>query len=191
MLVVCALRGRKVLYSSRQIALSCIVGVLLLMGGNLTLSYAELAVSLGAGGADLGGHAVVVSGARFVAAGQTSHSGRGKAGLALGILGLFVLFWPELTSRNALGHEELWASLSLHWRIVQLGARIGAIEALAIWHGSFSVPRVGKCLRQASRTLSLRYWHGDFSRVVWTARGIGAVLYLVVCGSWIGYTAYI
>jgi drug/metabolite transporter (DMT)-like permease len=27
--------------------------------------------------------------------------------------------------------------------------------------------------------------------VVWTARGIGATLYLVVCGSWIGYTAYI
>src|SRR6266446_6945399 len=32
---------------------------------------------------------------------------------------------------------------------------------------------------------------GDFSRVVWTPRGMGAVLYLVVCGSWIGYTAYI
>ena len=32
---------------------------------------------------------------------------------------------------------------------------------------------------------------GDFSRVVWTARGVGAVLYLVVGGSWIGYTSYI
>jgi len=32
---------------------------------------------------------------------------------------------------------------------------------------------------------------GDFSRVVWTPRGIGATVYLVVCGSWIGYTAYI
>jgi drug/metabolite transporter (DMT)-like permease len=27
--------------------------------------------------------------------------------------------------------------------------------------------------------------------VLWTARGIGAVCYLIVCGSWIGYTAYI
>jgi drug/metabolite transporter (DMT)-like permease len=27
--------------------------------------------------------------------------------------------------------------------------------------------------------------------VQWTARGVGAILYLVVCGSWIGYTAYI
>jgi drug/metabolite transporter (DMT)-like permease len=32
---------------------------------------------------------------------------------------------------------------------------------------------------------------GDLARVVWTVRGISATLYLVVCGSWIGYTAYI
>jgi drug/metabolite transporter (DMT)-like permease len=32
---------------------------------------------------------------------------------------------------------------------------------------------------------------GDLSRTVWTARGIGATLYLVVFGSWVGYTAYI
>jgi drug/metabolite transporter (DMT)-like permease len=32
---------------------------------------------------------------------------------------------------------------------------------------------------------------GDASRVVWTFRGLSAVLYLLVCGSWIGYTAYI
>jgi drug/metabolite transporter (DMT)-like permease len=32
---------------------------------------------------------------------------------------------------------------------------------------------------------------GDFSHVAWTAHGVGAMLYLVVCGSWVGYTAYI
>jgi drug/metabolite transporter (DMT)-like permease len=32
---------------------------------------------------------------------------------------------------------------------------------------------------------------GDLSHVRWTTRGVSAVLYLVVCGSWIGYTAYI
>src|ERR1700681_2852915 len=47
MLAVCALTGRRIFYSPRQIALASIVGVLLLMGGNLTLSYAELSVSTG------------------------------------------------------------------------------------------------------------------------------------------------
>src|SRR5207253_8324260 len=31
----------------------------------------------------------------------------------------------------------------------------------------------------------------DFAHVTWTARGIGAIAYLVVGGSLIGYTAYI
>src|ERR1700739_3927975 len=47
MLAVCAWTGRKVWYSPQQIARSAVVGLLLLMGGNLTLSYAELSVSTG------------------------------------------------------------------------------------------------------------------------------------------------
>ena len=31
----------------------------------------------------------------------------------------------------------------------------------------------------------------DVRHVNWTARGLGAILYLVVFGSWVGYTAYI
>src|SRR6202021_1538399 len=47
MLAVCALTGHKALYSPRQIALAAVVGLLLLMGGNLTLCYAELTVAPG------------------------------------------------------------------------------------------------------------------------------------------------
>ena len=32
---------------------------------------------------------------------------------------------------------------------------------------------------------------GSFHRAVWTPRGVVAILYLVTCGSWIGFTAYI
>jgi len=31
----------------------------------------------------------------------------------------------------------------------------------------------------------------DFSHVIWTRRGVGAIAYLVVFGSLVGYTAYI
>src|SRR3984957_9727745 len=47
MLGVCAATGRRVLYSAKQIALASVVGILLLMGGNLTLSWAELTVPSG------------------------------------------------------------------------------------------------------------------------------------------------
>src|SRR5579885_3609903 len=44
---VCAATGKRIFYSPSQIARSAVVGLLLLMGGNLALSYAELAVSSG------------------------------------------------------------------------------------------------------------------------------------------------
>src|SRR6202795_2583515 len=47
MLVVCAATGRRIWYSARQIALAAVVGILLLMGGNLTLSWAEQTVASG------------------------------------------------------------------------------------------------------------------------------------------------
>src|SRR5579864_2600368 len=113
MLAVAALAGRQVAYPPRQIALAGVVGVLLLMGGNLTLSYAELLVSSG-----LAALIIAITPLWFLVLdslllGDHHISGRGKAGLALGIAGLFVLFYPELVSKTALGHREFWASLSL------------------------------------------------------------------------------
>src|SRR3977135_529684 len=113
MLGVCALTGRRVLYSARQIALAATVGILLLMGGNLTLSWAELSVPPG-----LAALIIAITPLWFLVLdslllGDHHISARGKAGLALGIVGLFVLFYPELTSSTALSRKEFWASASL------------------------------------------------------------------------------
>src|SRR4051794_24249076 len=40
-------------------------------------------------------------------------------------------------------------------------------------------------------SLLLAFALRDPSKAVWTARGVAATLYLVVFGSWVGYTAYI
>src|ERR1700680_3177054 len=47
MLAWCALSGRRVRFSSGELFHMAVVGILLLMGGNLTLSYAELVVPTG------------------------------------------------------------------------------------------------------------------------------------------------
>src|SRR5271155_3447366 len=112
MLAVCAATGRKVLYSPRQIALAAVVGLLLLMGGNLTLSYAELSVSSG-----LAALIIAITPLWFLVLdslllGDHHISARGKAGLALGIVGLFVLVWPQLQA-GSMGRREFLASISL------------------------------------------------------------------------------
>src|SRR5579862_3983218 len=47
MLVYCRLKGQNVFYDSRHMAQLAVIGILLLMGGNLTLSYAEQYVPTG------------------------------------------------------------------------------------------------------------------------------------------------
>jgi drug/metabolite transporter (DMT)-like permease len=190
MLVVCALTGRRIWYSARQIALAAVVGILLLMGGNLTLSWAELSVPSG-----LAALIVAITPLWFLVLdslllGHHKISWRGKAGLALGIAGLFVLFWPELHSTTALGRRELWASLGLIGG--SFSWALGSVLSKR-WQSGMDVfsATAWQVTAAGAANFLFAVAAGDFSRVTWTPRGLGAVLYLVVCGSWIGYTAYI
>jgi drug/metabolite transporter (DMT)-like permease len=189
-LAVCAATGRKILYSPRQIALSAVVGILLLMGGNLTLAWAELTVPSG-----LAALIIAITPLWFLVLdslllGHHRISWRGKAGLALGIVGLFVLFWPELHSTSQLGRRELFSSLGLlggsfSWALGSVLSKRwqSGMDVFSATGWQVTAAGIGSFLF----ALAL----GEFSRVVWTTRGVSAVLYLVVCGSWIGYTAYI
>ena len=47
MLAFCAVRGKRVFYNWRQLGEMAVVGLLLLTGGNLTLSYAEKHIASG------------------------------------------------------------------------------------------------------------------------------------------------
>jgi drug/metabolite transporter (DMT)-like permease len=189
MLAVCALTGRKILYSPKQLALAAIVGLLLLMGGNLTLSYAELSVSSG-----LAALIIAITPLWFLVLdtlllGDHHISPRGKAGLVLGIVGLFVLVWPELKS-GTIGHRELWASISLIFGSFTWA--LGSVLAKRWQSGMDVFSATGWQVTAAGAgNFIFALFNGDLSRVTWTARGLGAVAYLVVCGSWIGYTAYI
>jgi drug/metabolite transporter (DMT)-like permease len=189
MLAVCAATGRKVLYSPRLIALAAIVGLLLLMGGNLTLCYAELSVSSG-----LAALIIAITPLWFLVLdslllGNHHISNRGKAGLALGIVGLVILVWPDL-QQGSLGHREFWASISLiggsfSWALGSVLSKrwLSSMDVFSSTAWQVAISGVANLL--------FAFLNGDLSRVTWTARGLGATAYLVVCGSWIGYTAYI
>jgi drug/metabolite transporter (DMT)-like permease len=190
MLIVCAAMKKRIWYSPRQIALAAVVGILLLMGGNLTLSWAELSVPTG-----LAAMIISVTPLWFLVLdslllGHHHISSRGKAGLALGIAGLAVLFWPELHSTSEMGRRELFSCLSL------LGGSfswaLGSVLSKRWQSGMDIFSATAWQITAAGAANFLFAWAvGDIPQVVWTTRSVGAVLYLVVCGSWIGYTAYI
>ena len=191
MLAFCALRGKTILYRPRQLAQMAVVGILLLMGGNLTLSYAERHVASGLAALILAVTPLWFLVLDTLLLGDHHVTGRGKAGLALGIVGLVVLLWPQLMRTGPFGSTELWSSLSLvggsfSWALGSVLAKkwkspeIDPFSATA-W----------EIIAAAIANLLFSFAVGGFSHVVWTSRGVGAILYLVVGGSWIGYTAYI
>src|ERR1700691_2771409 len=113
MLAYCALSGRRLKFATRQLSHFAAVGILLLMGGNLTLSYAERIVPTG-----LAALLIAVTPLWFLVLdtlllGDHHISRRGKLGLAIGVAGVLVLIWPDLQHDNSLGHRELWWSLAL------------------------------------------------------------------------------
>jgi drug/metabolite transporter (DMT)-like permease len=191
MLAFCALRGRTVRYSSLQLSRMAVVGILLLMGGNLTLSYAERHVASG-----LAALIIAVTPLWFLVLdswllGDHHIAIRGKIGLSLGAAGLVVLLWPDLVATSALGRVQFWASFSLlggsfSWALGSvLAKRWKSPEVDPFSATAWQMIAAGVANFLVALAL------GDLSRAVWSPRGIGAMLYLVVFGSWVGYTAYI
>ena len=191
MLAYCGLTGRTLRYPARELGHMATVGILLLMGGNLTLSYAEQIVPTG-----LAALLIAVTPLNFLVLdslllGDHHISNRGKIGLAIGVAGVVVLIWPELMHPSSLGRRELW------WSIALLGGSF-------VWALGSVLSKKWK--NPAIDPFSAIAWQVTFAgianllfallmernaAVIWSARGVGAIAYLIVCGSWIGYTAYI
>ena len=190
MLVYCGFTGRQILYSSRQLWHMAVIGILLLMGGNLTLSFAEQVVPSG-----LSALLISITPLWFLVLdswliGRHRISRRGMFGLALGIVGMVILLWPRLTATTALGRRELWYALSL------LGGSfswaLGSVLSKRWQSGEDPFSSTAwQIVFAGIANLLFAVTAGDFSLAHWTPRSMGAILYLIVGGSWIGYTSYI
>lgn len=190
LLIFCAARGHQIRYRPTQLLHMAAVGIMLLMGGNLTLSYAEQVVPSG-----LSALLIAATPLWFLVLdtwllGTHRISRRGLVGLAVGVLGMVVLLWPDLRATSTLGRRELWAALTL-----PLGSLSWALRSVLSKKWESGADRLAATAWQmifaGAANFAFAVGNRDYLHVVWTARGIAAVVYLIVCGSWIGYTAYI
>ncbi len=190
MLAWCGLSGKQVRYSAGELAKMAIVGNLLLLGGNYTLSWAEQIVPSGLSALLVGIVPLWFLVLDKLLLGDHRISARGISGLVLGIIGMVVLLWPDLRATGALGRKELWASL-----VLPLGSFSWALGSVLSKRWESGADRLSATAWQMAfagiGNLVLAFAVEDVRHVNWTARGLGASVYLVVCGSWIGYTAYI
>lgn len=190
MLLYCAVAGRQIRFHPAQLAQQAAVGILLLVGGNMTLAWAEQYVATG-----LAALLIAVTPIWFLVLdswliGHHRISRRGLAGLLLGIVGLIVLLWPKLTAIHALGVLQFIAAISLlfgafSWALGSVLSKRwkSAVDPLVAtgWQATFA----------GVANLIIALLLGEHHRAVWTTRGMAAMAYLVVFGSWIGYTSYV
>jgi drug/metabolite transporter (DMT)-like permease len=190
MLAVRALIGRSIRITLDEAVRLATIGCLLLVGGNFGLAWAEQWVPTGFA-------ALIIAVTpiwfllleTFVFRGDRL-SGRGVFGVALGIAGVAVLFWPRFEQRATSGIMPLVGAgtlllSSFSWSLGSVLSRKWQMKVDPFtatgWEMLFAA--IGNAL--------VAVLTGEVHRVAITRRGMLAVLYLVVFGSWVGYTAYI
>lgn len=190
MLLYCWWTGRGIRVNGAQLLRLSIIGCLLLSIANVLLAWAELVVPTG-----LAALIVAITPLWFLVIDSFVFRGdrpnvKGYVGLALGIMGIAILLWPKLMATTILGRKQFFAASmlifgSLSW---SLGSALSKRWQTGIDPFSAS----GWQMTAAGLiNLTIAAGLGEFGQAQWTPQGIGAIGYLVVFGSWVGFSAYI
>ncbi len=190
MLAGCATSGRTIRIRLDEAIRLAAIGCLLLVGGNFGLAWAEQWVPTGFA-------ALIVAITpiwfllleTFVFRGDRL-SRRGLFGIALGFAGIAVLFWPKFEQRTVLGIMPFVGACTLlcssfSWSVGSVLSRKWQMKVDPFTATGWQM------LFAAAGNAVVAVLTGEVHRTVFTGRGMLAVMYLVVFGSWVGYTAYI
>jgi drug/metabolite transporter (DMT)-like permease len=190
MLAVLALAGHKVRLSLQDFRRLLVISILLLSIGNIGVLWGEVYVSSGLASlmVALVPIWVVIIEAWFFRAGRVT--AKGIFGLALGIVGLLVLLWPRIASGSHPGRLELLgcailATGSFFWALGSVFSHRYDLSVDVFVSAAWQMVLGG--LVDAVIALVFR----QFPKTHWTAHAMEGIAYLVVFGSWIGYSAYI
>jgi len=190
MLAACALLGRKISLTRRDLGRLLVIAILLLSIGNIGVLWGEIYVSSGLASliVALVPIWVVMIEAWIFRSGRMT--AKGLFGLAIGIVGLLVLLWPRIVSGSHLGRLEL-----LGCAILATGSFFWALGSIFSHRFSLTVDVFASAAWQMTLgglvNGAVALVTGQFQKTHWTFSALSSIGYLVVFGSWIGYSAYI
>jgi drug/metabolite transporter (DMT)-like permease len=167
-----------------------VIGVLLLCTGNVALGWAERMIPTG-----LAALLIAVTPLWFLLLESFSHRGerippRGILGLVLGLCGVVILIWPKLTAGFSVGQRELLGALIVMFASFSWAS--GSVLSKR-WHIPLDPYTASgwEMLLAGLVNLAFSGLIGDFKHTHWSGSAALAILYLVVAGSWVGFTAYV
>jgi drug/metabolite transporter (DMT)-like permease len=190
MLAFRALCGHRIRVSRRELLRLAIIGVLLLVTANVVLGWAEMYIPTG-----LAALFIAITPLWFLILERLSHgtdrlSPRGMAGIALGIVGVAILIWPDLSGHANFGGRQLFGSLlvifsSVSWACGSILTRRWHMAVDPYTASGYQMLFAG--LINGILALAI----GDTHRATWAASSLWAIVYLIFAGSLVGFTAYV
>jgi len=185
LLATLALRGRPILVPARDLASLAIVGTMLLVGGNGLVVWAEQTVSSGL--AALIVATVPLWMATFAALPPTYErlAPRAIVGLGLGLVGVAVLVAPGFRFGGTLAGEAALLGATLCWSSGSIFARRRTSHVDPV------VATGWEMLLGGLLFFVIAFAVGSTPAPHPTRAAALALLYLIVAGSWIGFTAYV
>lgn len=194
MLSFCAIRGKQLVYSRGIMIRLFLVGVLLLFGGNIGLVWSEKNLASGLAALLVAVVPLYVALIERLVPGGERLRPRGSVGIFLGLLALGALLWPSIRAASSTIH----LGLSIQLRsavVVLLGALSWASGSVLFRRLRLPVdPLVAagwEMLAAGFCNISLASLTGQWSHAVWNTKSVGAIGYLVLFGSLLGFSCYI
>ena len=190
LLLWCALRGRRVRLRLHEFLRLTVIGVLLLSISNVLVGISETYIPTG-----LTSLLLAITPLWFLLLERLSSRGerigrRALAGILLGLCGVVVLLWPALSAGLHLGRRELaGAGLVLLASISWAGGSIVSKR----WHMDVDTYSTSgwQMLMAGLVNCLVGLLLGSFKAASWTRPAVLAIGYLIVAGSWVGFTAYV
>jgi drug/metabolite transporter (DMT)-like permease len=190
MLAFRALGGHRISVPRRDLLRLAVIGILLLITANVVMGWAETYIPTG-----LAALFTAVTPLWFLILERLGHSGdrlsaRGIAGIALGVAGVAILLWPDISGHANFGARQLFGSILVLLSSVSWAA--GSILAKR-WHMPIDPFTASGWQMLIAGLISglLAILFGDLHRTTWAASSLWAVVYLIFAGSLVGYTAYV
>ncbi len=181
---------KEVFPSRKEIINAGFVGALLLLGGNGLVAYAEMRVPSSIASLIIASVPLWISGLNWVSGDKKKPSTLEMLGLFLGFLGIMALAFQGSNTNNNIDVLGIGLLLiaSFSWSIGSLFSKRSEMPKSSFYNVSFQMLTGGALLLIFSTVLG-EYKLFDVNQV--TNQSLFALLYLIVFGSIIAYSAYI
>ncbi|MDO8987267.1 MAG: EamA family transporter [Coriobacteriia bacterium] len=189
LLGISRVRGVSMRVSRRDLRTIIMVGLLLLVGGQYGTYLAEQYIGSGLTALTVALLPLWIAGAESLLPDMERPTARGYLGLVLGFAGLGILLAPRIAGISGSGTELLGIGIEILatwlWTTGSIVSKRRPVKADALVATGYEMLAAGAAL------VLIATVRGEWSQISLTPAGVGSLVYLILIGSCVAFTAFV